>query len=64
MDTMPELLAKVRLHKKREVYLIVDTNLERRVVEVISVTGGAQHLIADVPIASIQELVEPPPYYL
>lgn len=63
MDTIPPLLAKVRLSYRGEVYLVVDLDTSRNVVEVISITGD-QHLIPDVPIASIQELVEPPPDYL
>jgi hypothetical protein len=63
MDTLPPLLAKVRLSHRCDVYLVVDLDTTRRVVEVISITG-VQKLIPDVPIASIQELVEPPLDYM
>lgn len=37
---------------------------DRRVVVVISVTGTVQHLIPDVPVSAIRELVEEPPDFL
>jgi hypothetical protein len=64
MNAMPELLAKVLLRKRSEVYLVVDLDPARRVVEVISVTGEEQHLIPDVPVRAIREVVEEPPDYL
>ena len=63
MNTTPELLAKVSLNRRGEVYLVVDVDYNRKVVELLSITG-AQYLVPDVPIASIDELVEGPPDYL
>jgi hypothetical protein len=62
-DTIPALLSKVKLRHRGDVYLVVDLDKTRNVVDVISITGD-QHLIPDVPFAAIQELVEPPPDYL
>ena len=61
---MPELLAKVLLYDRNEIYLVVDTDFRRGVVEVISVTGGEQHLISNLPLAAIREIVEGPPDYI
>ncbi len=63
MDAMPELLAKVRLYRSGQVYLVVDVNFDVRTVELLAITG-AQHLVPDVPFARIHELVEEPPDYL
>jgi hypothetical protein len=63
MDTLPELLAKVRLQQRGDLYLVVDVDTDRKVVELISITG-VQHLVPDVPITAIHELVEGPPDYL
>ena len=60
---MPALLSKVRLHSRYDMYLVVDLDPVRKVVEVISVTGH-QHIIPDVPLTEIQELIELPPDYL
>ncbi len=65
METLPELLAKVRLKRKGEVYLVVDVDASRETVELISVAAAREpHLIEDVPIAVIHELVEGPPEYI
>ncbi len=63
MDILPELLSTVRLVNRADVYLVVDLNHRREVVEVISITG-TPHLIPDVPVSRIQEVVEGPPIYL
>ena len=63
MDTAPELLAKVRLQLSGDLYLVVDVDIDKKVVELISITG-VQHLVPDVPFTAIHELVEGPPDYL
>ena len=63
VETTPELLAKVRLNRSGDVYLVVDVNLDRNVVELMSL-NGSRHLVPDVPVAVIHELVEEPPDYL
>jgi hypothetical protein len=63
MDTIPELLSTVRLINRADVYLVVDLNHRKEVVEVISITG-TPHLIPDVPVSTIKEVVEGPPIYL
>jgi len=63
MDTTPELLAKERLNRRGDVYLVVDVDYDRKRVELLSMTG-TQHLVPDVPITAIDELVEGPPDYL
>jgi hypothetical protein len=63
MDALPELLAKVRLRHRSELFLVVDVDADRRVVELISISG-AQFLVPNVPCAAIHELVEGPPDYL
>jgi hypothetical protein len=63
MDTIPELLSTVRLINRDDVYLVVDLNHGRKVVEVVSITGTLQ-VIPDVPVSGIKELVEGPPIYL
>ena len=63
MDTAPELLAKVRLHLSGDLYLVVDVDIDKKVVELISITG-VQHLVPYVPFTAIHELVEGPPDYL
>jgi hypothetical protein len=42
---------------------VVDLNHRKDVVEVISITG-TPHLIPDVPVSTIKEVVEGPPIYL
>ena len=63
MDTLPELLAKVRLHHRLDVYLVLDVNWRQRTVELLSITGE-QDFIPNVPVAAIRELVEPSLDYL
>ena len=63
METVPELLAKVRLNRNGEVYLVVDVDANHQCVELLS-TSGSSHLVPDVPFAAIHELVEEPPDYL
>jgi len=56
MVTIPELLSTVRLINRDDVYLVVDLNRGRKVVEVVSITGTLQ-LIPDVPVSGIKEVV-------
>lgn len=63
MITMPDLLAKVRLNRNGDVYLVVEVDLDHQRVELLS-TCGRIHLVPDVPFAAIHELVEEPPDYL
>lgn len=63
METMPDLLAKVRLNQNGEVYLVVDVDESLQRVELLSTTGTTR-LVPDVPFAAIHELVEEPPDYL
>jgi len=63
MEMVPPLLAKVRLNRSGQIYLVVDVDLDRGIVELLSI-AGASHLVPDVPVASIHELVEEPPDYL
>jgi hypothetical protein len=63
METMPDLLAKVRLNRNGEVYLVVDVDERIQRVELLSTTGIVR-LVPDVPFAAIHELVEEPPDYL
>jgi hypothetical protein len=63
MNTIPELLSTARLINSGDVYLVVDLNHTRKVVEVISITG-TPHLIPDVPVSRIKEVVEGRPIYL
>jgi len=63
MKIIPELLSTVRLTNRGEVYLVVDVNHCRKEVEVISVTE-TPHLIPDVPVSRIQEVIEGPPIYM
>ncbi len=57
------MLAKVKLRNRSDVYLVVDVNRDRRVAELMSITG-VQHLIQEVPFAAIVELVEEAPDFL
>jgi len=63
MKHIPELLSTVRLTNRGDVYLVVDLNSGRNVVEVISITG-TPHLIPDVPVSRIKEVIEGPPIYM
>jgi len=63
METMPDLLAKVRLIRNGKVYLVVDVDERIQRVELLSTTGIVR-LVPDVPFAAIHELVEEPPDYL
>ena len=63
MEKIPKLLSTVRLLNSGEIYLVVDLDHRRKVVELISVTG-TQYLLPDVPVATIQEVVEGPPIYM
>lgn len=51
MKTVPALLSTVRLRKRGDLYLVVDIDPVREVVEVISITGGEPHLVPDVPLS-------------
>ncbi len=61
---MPDLLSKVLLRGRRDLYQVVDADFRRNVVEVISIDSVTQHLIPDVPLSAIKELIEGPPDYL
>jgi hypothetical protein len=63
LHTLPALLAKVRLIKKGEVFLVVEVDYGKETLELISMNEW-QHLIKDVQLGAIQELVEGPPIYL
>ena len=60
MNKVPALLATVRLRNRGDIYLAVDVDPARKVVEVISITGEQQHLASDVPLSAIYELVDSP----
>jgi hypothetical protein len=61
MTTVPALLATVRLRNRGTVYLVVDVDSVRETVELVSITGEPQHLVPNVPVSAIHELVEVPP---
>ena len=63
METVPDLLSKVRLNRSGDVYLVVDVDENHQKVELLS-TAGSMRLVPDVPFAAIHELVEDPPDYL
>lgn len=63
MNTIPELLSTVRLFNLGDVYPVVDLDHRRESVEVLSITG-TPHLIPNVPVARIKEVVEGPPIYM
>jgi hypothetical protein len=63
MENIPELLSTVRLTDRTDVYLVVDMDHGRKEVEVISITG-TPHIIPDVPVSRIKEVVEGPPIYM
>jgi hypothetical protein len=60
MDILPDLFAKVRLQSRGKVYLVVNVDPLSMRVRLLSTTGMS-HVIPDVPIAAIHELVEVPP---
>jgi hypothetical protein len=63
LHTLPALLAKVRLSKKGDVFLVVDVDYDKETLELIAMNEW-QHLIQDVQLGAIHELVEGPPIYL
>lgn len=63
LNTLPALLAKVRLSKQGEVFLVVDVDYVNETLELISM-NERPHLIQDVQLGAIHELVEGPPIYL
>lgn len=63
METAPEILAKVRLNRSGDIYLVVDVDPGHQRVELLSTSGGSR-LVTDVPFAAIRELVEEPLDYL
>jgi hypothetical protein len=63
MKKIPDLLSTVRLTDGNVVYLVVALHPKRKVVEVISITEP-QHLIPDLPLSRIQEIVDGPPIYI
>jgi hypothetical protein len=60
MDTMPGLLAMVRLRRRGELYVVVEEDYRHRRVDLMSITGK-QVLLGGVSLAAILELVEGPP---
>jgi hypothetical protein len=60
MDTMPGLLAMVRLRRGSDLYVVVDEDRRHRTVDLVSITGR-QILLRGVSLAAILEVVEGPP---
>lgn len=60
MERMPGLFARVRLQERGKVYMVVKVDHDLQWVKLVS-TSGMQHVIPDVPIDVIHELVEAPP---
>ena len=60
MDTMPGLLAMVRLRRRSDLYVVVEENQQHRNVDLISITRE-QRLLHGVPVSAIREVVEGPP---
>lgn len=60
MDTMPGLLAMVRLHHGADLYVVVAEDSRHRRVDLMSITGK-QVLLRAVSLAAILEVVEGPP---
>jgi hypothetical protein len=60
MESMPGLLAMVRLRQGTALYVVVEEDSRRRRVDLISVTGS-QVLLRGVSLAAILEVVEGPP---
>jgi hypothetical protein len=60
MDSMPGLLAMVRLLHGNELYVVVQEDSRHRRVDLMSITGK-QILLRGVSLASILEVVEGPP---
>ena len=60
MDTMPGLLAMVRLRQGSHLYVVVEEDPRHRRVDLMSITGK-QILLRAVSLAAILEVVEGPP---
>src|SRR5882672_2329428 len=60
MESMPGLLAMVRLRQGSELYVVVDEDYRHRRVNLMSITGK-QVLLCGVSLAAILEAVEGPP---
>jgi hypothetical protein len=60
MESMPGLLAMVRLRHGSELYVVVEEDTRRRRVDLMSITGK-QILLRGVSLAAILEVVEGPP---
>ena len=60
MDTMPGLLAMVRLLHGDDLYVVVAQDSRHRRVDLMSITGK-QILLRGVSLAAILEVVEGPP---
>jgi len=60
MESMPGLLAMVRLRKGSELYVVVEEDPRHRRVDLISI-AGKQILLRGVSLAAIREVVEGPP---
>jgi hypothetical protein len=63
LHSLPPLLAKVRLSKRGEVFLVVDVDYCKETLELISMNEW-QHVVQDVQLGAIHQLVEGPPIYL
>jgi hypothetical protein len=60
MESMPGLLAMVRLRQGSELYVVVEEDPRHRRVDLMSITGK-QILLRGVSLAAILEVVEGPP---
>ena len=60
MESMPGLLAMVRLRHGSELYVVVEEDTRHRRVDLMSITGK-QILLRGVSLAAILEVVEGPP---
>jgi len=55
MDATPALLDFVRLVNRGTLYLVVGTDPERKLVDLVSITGP-QHLVNEVPVTELREI--------
>ena len=55
MDATPALLDFVRLVNRGTIYLVVGTDPDKKVVDLVSITGP-QQLFNEVPVSDLQEI--------
>ena len=55
MDATPALLDFVRLGNRGTIYLVVGTDPDKKLVDLVSITGP-QHLVNEVPISDLREI--------